>query len=89
MYETGKIQLSNRVFKISLKGAPSIIIFCKLEKVGLEYSNINIHLDTLSRPRVPIIATIKMDKRSENTLRKIEQNDAALKKLWIGSRYVR
>ena len=29
-----------------------------------------------------------MDKRSEHTLRKIEQNDAALTELWIGSHFV-
>ena len=57
--------------------------------MGLEYSNINIHLDTLSQPRVPISISIKMDKHSENTLRKIEQNDDALTELLIGRSYVR
>ena len=54
--------------------------------MGLEFSNINIHLDTPSRPRVPI--SIKMDKRSKKTLRKIEQNDGALKILLIGRSFV-
>ena len=56
--------------------------------MGLEYSNINIHLDTLSQPRVPISISIKMDKRSEKTLRKIEQNDDALTNVLIGSYFV-